>query len=337
MSQERNLKARILSYAYDIENWNLTSQDTSKNVLTESVNLIAKLHADRESNAAVKRPLIFVCHGIGGIIVKRALSHSSTSKNRQVRHRRSIYVSTYAILFFGTPHHGFNIPIVSAGLQKLGRTNRSRLFEASPAFGKRSGILQDIEDQFAPLVSRFSIYCFWESLKTCRGDTEGYIVERDSAVPMWPDIEQIPLRADHSHLCQFASRSDGGFRVVVTALKRYTEQATDMIQERWSQDLKLLISEAKAEIAEIDRDALTFETRRRVGRPAVVNEHFLTPRRANKKFTGRVDVTRLIQRKFFSSTWQCDLDQHKIFVLYGLGGSGKTECCLKFAEDHKQR
>ena len=327
----------MLSYAYDVESWDSIDQETAKSILNQSVKLIAFLHADRSSCDALQRPLIFVCHGIGGIIVKRALSYSNTSTSRQVRHRRSIYVSTYAVLFFGTPHHGFNIPVDANGLHRADRLNQSSLYRAIPVFGKRSGVLQEIEDQFAPLVKRFSIYCFWEELRSRLGNTTGYVVDRDSAVPMWLSIEQMGLHADHSHLCKFSSNKDSGFRIVVVALKRYTEHAAKVIPERWSEDLTLLRSETEAEITEIRRDALAFETRRRVGRPTVVNEHFLTPRRANMKFTGRADSTRMVERKFFSSTWQSDIDQHKIFVLFGLGGSGKTEFCLKFAQDHKNR
>ena len=29
--------------------------------------------------------------------------------------------------------------------------------------------------------------------------------------------------------------------------------------------------------------------------------------------------------------------EQKIFVLYGLGGIGKTQICLKFAQDHRNR
>lgn len=48
-------------------------------------------------------PIVFVCHGIGGIIVQRALTISL--KNSLARHRK-ISDATSAIVLLGTPHDG---------------------------------------------------------------------------------------------------------------------------------------------------------------------------------------------------------------------------------------
>lgn len=337
LSQGQGLKARVLTYSYNAESWNSPDPETPKTILDQSSNLIALLHTDRSECKAVERPLIFICHGIGGVIVKRALTYSSTSNHRQVRHRRSIYVSTHAILFFGTPHQGFSKLFSAVNPQKLEQWKQFRLDRIIPAFRKGSGTLRDIEDQFAPLVKRFSIQCFWEELKSHFGSTTCFVVDRDSAVLEGPNIERTGLQADHSHLCKFQSPKDSGFRIVLDALRRYGQEAAALVRKRWSEDLILLKREAEAEAEEIKFDALKFDTRRLTGQSAISNELFEIPRRANKLFTGRTDIARIIQRKFFSSTWPVDTDQHKIFVLYGLGGSGKTEVCLKFAEDHKER
>ena len=62
---------------------------------------LAKHRADRASN----RPIIFIAHSLGGLIVKGALVQSSASVGER-SHYKAIELSTAGALFFGTPHHG---------------------------------------------------------------------------------------------------------------------------------------------------------------------------------------------------------------------------------------
>ena len=51
------------------------------------------------------RPLVFIAHSLGGIVVKEALRRSRGCEMYQSQ-LRSIYESTSSIMFFGTPHGG---------------------------------------------------------------------------------------------------------------------------------------------------------------------------------------------------------------------------------------
>ena len=57
----------------------------------------------------------------------------------------------------------------------------------------------------------------------------------------------------------------------------------------------------------------------------------LTPNPSNR-FTGRTDVVAKLKRHFFSNTNDA-VKKRKFFLLYGMGGIGKTQICLKFLED----
>ncbi|KAJ6103800.1 Cytochrome P450 [Penicillium sp. IBT 16267x] len=57
-------------------------------------------------NDAQQRPIIFICHSLGGIIVKRALTLSEGRTSAKNARLHSIYICTFGILFFGTPHSG---------------------------------------------------------------------------------------------------------------------------------------------------------------------------------------------------------------------------------------
>lgn len=51
-------------------------------------------------------------------------------------------------------------------------------------------------------------------------------------------------------------------------------------------------------------------------------------------FTGREDELQQIERAFF----ECHgVDRALRFVVFGVGGSGKTQLCLKFAEKYRER
>ena len=66
----------------------------------------------------------------------------------------------------------------------------------------------------------------------------------------------------------------------------------------------------------------------------VTNEHYVVKHSASSDFIGRVDIREKLHDSLLlyrpSKTQKC-------FVLYGLGGAGKTQIALKFAEDNRDR
>lgn len=145
--------------------------------------LVAELEAVRALSNARERPIIFICHGLGGILVKKALAYSATRTSNKVEHLYSIFISTYGILFMGTPHSGLEHTAWQTILQG------SAAREVPPSgllqvLIKNSETLQNITDQFAPLVKQFHIYFFWECIETDLGSKKGYVVREDSAAPI---------------------------------------------------------------------------------------------------------------------------------------------------------
>lgn len=57
------------------------------------------------------------------------------------------------------------------------------------------------------------------------------------------------------------------------------------------------------------------------------------PRRPEPKCVGREQVLLEIETVFFRS----DVEDQKVYVLYGMGGAGKTETAIKFANDNRHR
>jgi len=54
------------------------------------------------------------------------------------------------------------------------------------------------------------------------------------------------------------------------------------------------------------------------------------------RFTGRTEVIAKLKRHFLSKTNDA-VQKRKFFLLYGMGGIGKTQICLKFVEEVSDR
>jgi hypothetical protein len=67
------------------------------------------------------------------------------------------------------------------------------------------------------------------------------------------------------------------------------------------------------------------------------NKHYCVPYNLSGIFTGRDDIIRKLREGCLPSETEDRLAKQKRFVLYGLGGSGKTQVCLKFAQDCRER
>lgn len=109
VTSERALRPRISSYSYGADVEMLPASDGGNNILQHAYTFIARLQSERNLTDISKRPLVFICDGLGGILLKRALAYSATQVYNKVPHCYSIYVSTFGILFLGSTHNSFEI------------------------------------------------------------------------------------------------------------------------------------------------------------------------------------------------------------------------------------
>lgn len=94
--------ARIYTYSYPAEI--LYSRDTSK-LADYARGLLEGLAGERKSPGYERRPLIFICHSMGGIVVKKALNICVS----EAKYYGDIRLSVQAIYFMATPHRGSDI------------------------------------------------------------------------------------------------------------------------------------------------------------------------------------------------------------------------------------
>lgn len=192
-------RSRILTFSYNAAVTALFGKTSSDRIMQHAHTLVAELVADRELEDAAERPIIFICHSLGGIIVKRvslqrishapsvsyssplqALAYSASRTSKLVQHLHSIFVSTYAVLFLGTPHAGSSkASLASTGRRMIDALVPSKIWDTEgqllDALQEGSETLQNITDMFAPLMKNFRIYFFWEQEKTDLGTSKDYV------------------------------------------------------------------------------------------------------------------------------------------------------------------
>lgn len=98
---------RIMTYGYDSHVSHFFTGPANKLNLSQlGEGLLNRLSGERSRSKATKRPIIFVAHSLGGLVVKEALVESKKYGDEAMK--SDVYKSTRGIVFFGTPHRGSN-------------------------------------------------------------------------------------------------------------------------------------------------------------------------------------------------------------------------------------
>ncbi|KAK5461376.1 hypothetical protein LTS15_003439 [Exophiala xenobiotica] len=322
--------ARVLAYEYPSRKMISSGEGTATQVSSYAACLVAELAADRWHDNGVERPIIFICHGIGGLLVKKALIHASGASETS----RAVYTSTYAILFMGTPHQGIHESVLFASPKHSEKTHRVFL----AGLLEDSSFLKDITDQFAPHMKRFIMYNFWEQVQTTVGTVKALVVHKDSAAPGGYVVENCGINTTHSGLVKFRREQDPGYKVVLAALARYRQDAPGIIRSRWQRET----AERQAEHEQAAKELLSYHRRRQSSQHPMIcgttdRQEYMVPHPPSEIFVGRrmhLDKVRdSLGEPEPGPVWH----RPKVLVVCGLGGSGKTRSTLQFAEESRDR
>jgi hypothetical protein len=156
--------ARVLTYGYDTNIRHRFEAPISKSTIYDiGKDLLVSLEAERRSEPS--RPLIFVAHSLGGIIIKEVLRRSHSFQIYQ-SHLHEIYKSTIGVIFFGTPHSGADPRslihrIAEKVVQAAGWHFNEQVVQALLPTSER---LRELRDEFSPMAHQkeWIIYSFQE-------------------------------------------------------------------------------------------------------------------------------------------------------------------------------
>ncbi|OJJ85487.1 uncharacterized protein ASPGLDRAFT_45452 [Aspergillus glaucus CBS 516.65] len=194
---------RVLAFSYS----------GSDSIMASAMQLVESLVHNRRLEGNIERPIMFICHSVGGIIAKQALIHSKDCGNKELEASHSIYVSTHSLLFIGMPNKETSFGNLAAVLQH----------EGVGAQLLNSGLLRNVDNGFEPIMDRYRISSLWEiSLSEIEDHNMDDVVR------------------NHIGSCQFPSRELAEYKKVSVILRRYFKQAPQAIPPKWAQARAIL-------------------------------------------------------------------------------------------------
>ncbi|KAI0411562.1 hypothetical protein F5X98DRAFT_357038 [Xylaria grammica] len=253
----RNARANVLVYGYnaDVYSKKHGSNPSDNFIYMHAQTLVTSLTHYRKDELTSSNPIIWVCHSLGGILVKRALLYSNDLRTSQHEDYRSIYVSTYGMVFLGTPHTGSGVATWGTVLQAMSDAVVPRSFFHSESvllktLKRDNETLQNINNHFLDIYQRFKILMAHENHRTDLKGTKTLVVDASSASPQLPGVTYYAIEATHSGMCKFDSRNAPGYRTIASAIREWVLDAPDVVATRWRVEEDDKLARAKHEIEE---------------------------------------------------------------------------------------
>ncbi|KAI1126749.1 TPR-like protein [Nemania abortiva] len=291
-------ESRIFLYEYNATAVYGKDRDTfigKANELLEAIRV--------ERDGVESRPIIFLCHSMGGLLVKQALINAhGDAKHTPTK------LATSGIAFFATPHNGGDPKLVSLGgvVAKVARAAGFQKGDDVLETLKKGSIFSDImQEQWRHQLPNYDIISFWGSLDN--------IVPKESTQLGLPSDREnvVKLNADHRKVCKF-----GSSQTDQDNLKLVRKNINDIYKKALNKNLR----------------PLQVDTYRPVNQPIISDNelpskgpcHYI-PLPRNTQFTGRDAILDKLKSKLFIQR-ECQK-----LAIVGLGGIGKTQVVLQLA------
>ncbi|KAH6620967.1 hypothetical protein B0J18DRAFT_212304 [Chaetomium sp. MPI-SDFR-AT-0129] len=246
--------SRILTYGYDtnVRNW-FQGPVSRKTIYDHAWDMLYSLEAFRRDPNVARRPIVFIAHSLGGIVVKEALRSAQACQPLKP-HIYGILKATSSIIFFGTPHGGADPRnvfhhILAASYQACGGQVNPQIVNALMPDSER---LKELREEF-PVICQaqgWALYSFQEEygVKALFGTT---VVKDQSSCLNIPTLETRQfISSNHMDMCRFPGLQDPEYIKVAAAMGRIMEtietrsQATPAIDsERINRGLSVVENE----------------------------------------------------------------------------------------------
>ncbi|KAL7796270.1 hypothetical protein V8C43DRAFT_304161 [Trichoderma afarasin] len=284
---------RTMTYGY---NSKLSARGIDT-IMDYSRGLMEALKKIRNTEELRQRPLFFIAHSFGGIILAHCLVKAVQTNEDDHPTIATLHKATYGMLLFGIPHKGLVVNDIEKMLAGRDNHPRSALLQQIKV---KSDLLENQLTDFKNLVRDRKVDSDsqrWER-------TGDFItkVDNDSALLQLPDFmeDKIPLDSDHSMMVKFGNRNDTGYTSALDKLQQFEQEASNVVKARFS----------------------------RVQRTSTVK--YFIPYTSNPDFVGRSEILKLLKDQLGHTRRTSSTSQARA-SLYGLGGTGKTQIALEYA------
>ncbi|KAI5793179.1 hypothetical protein EDC01DRAFT_655496 [Geopyxis carbonaria] len=228
-----NFRVFIWGYDSDLNKSTATSSisDFSKRLLLS----VYGARCEGEEND-IHRPIIFVGHSLGGLVIKQALVEAAQSSSKNVH---TILESCIGVFLFGVPNKGLN----NENLLSLAKGKNTADFVGSLKEG--SELLRSLHAAFRCCYQDYLKACFVVSFYETE-DTKSVIEASDgkwkregkpirmvtlesatSFMPTEDEHNKIPIASDHSNLVKFTGRDDQNYLAVRSKMKEMIQGFKD--------------------------------------------------------------------------------------------------------------
>ncbi|KFY85713.1 hypothetical protein V500_08165 [Pseudogymnoascus sp. VKM F-4518 (FW-2643)] len=206
--------ARILTYGY----YSKLQDGTAVNILQDHTNkFVHGLMDMREEGQCDSRPIIFIGHSLGCLIIKKTLTDAVSLGINSSR------IPVREIIFLAAPHRGLNI----TALQTLvrGKATEQMVLELK----SESPTLTWLNQGFTRFARDIDILTCYETKPTKTAiDVDGVwaregppimMVSRDSAQQFYPREKLVSADCDHSQIAKIKRGQNGIYPAVKSAVK----------------------------------------------------------------------------------------------------------------------
>ncbi|KAI9766209.1 MAG: hypothetical protein M1839_005011 [Geoglossum umbratile] len=267
----------------------------------EAAMLLDRLNGERQNEDQKTRPIIFVSHSLGGIVVKKALILA----HERSRHYLDLLNSVRGLVFFGVPHRGSDIAYwgtFAANLLKVTQLGFGTNNSFVEALRRNSATFADISRQFIERGANLPIRTFFETEKLLNE----LIVDNDSARLNLPnEIAVGVVGANHKSICKFRRADNQKYSPVWRAVKNLVDSA--LVES-------IALSANSSDQISPSRESC-----------------FSVPFERDLKFIGREDIIAEIDKR---------LEVQRRVALAGIGGVGKSqiaiEYCYRFRDQYPE-
>ncbi|KAL4861938.1 hypothetical protein BDV12DRAFT_203507 [Aspergillus spectabilis] len=296
-------QCRTMIYGY---NSKLSSHGVDT-ILDYGRELMEEIKKIRNTKELQQRPLIFIAHSFGGIILAHCLVRAIQTMEEDHPAITSLHRATYGMILFAIPHKG----LVMDDIQQMlaGDQNHPREQLLRQISSKSDVLMHQLAD-FKNLIRDRKVVSFYETEQTRQlvldpesgrwKRTGDYMttVGADSALLQLPDHveDKVPLHADHSMVVKFDTRNAAGYRTALNKLRQFSKDAPSVVAARFAQ------------------------TRPKPQPRSTV------PFKKDPMFVGREAVISAIKAKHGAIG-----QRHERVALVGLAGVGKTQTAIEYS------
>lgn len=218
--------ARIITWGYAAQSIKPFDIVSIANPTQHAQTLCSELSALRED--VQDRPIMFVAHSMGGIIVKKALLQSRESNDSCIT---AIAADARGVVFMGTPHNGSKHADVATCFLKIIKLVHSDNPTLVAGLKSQDSVLQELDHAFHQLLRKrhgtattVEVRCFFETLPM--SNAIGIVVPDHSAAPPAYELP-VAVDANHVNMTKFSGSEDQTYKNVVAELRRMIKLAKE--------------------------------------------------------------------------------------------------------------